>query len=137
MKALEWLLQFLLLLVVVMGVFTFGPTLETRFLPVYSRFTIDQLYPDDQGVRVRFRYTKLRACDSLGFAFYVGDPAHTFQPLVVDAIDGMPPPRPVGEQISNLYRIRGVTTEQFRREVFGIISNRCGPWWATQTRIYP
>lgn len=137
MKTIEWLLQFVLFLVIVMVVWYVGPDLESRFRPVYSHFAIDQIYADPDGTRVRFRYTKYRYCDPVGFTFFAGDPNNSFQPLIVEALDGLQPPKPLGNQVSNLYKVRGVTPEQFRMNVFGVISNRCHGLWTTRTVIYP
>jgi len=137
MKYLNLLLQVCFFVVLVIVIWSAGPYLETKFMPVYSRFDAVTIEPHDDGTLVKFQYTKLRNCDPQGFSFFEGDIGASFRQIVVQPLATLPNPRPVGEQVSLPYLFRGISPTTFRRNVFGEIYNRCHPLWTTRSVIYP
>lgn len=142
-KALTWrLLDFGLVTsavtVLLIAVFTFGPWLETTFLPVYSKFKIISMeeLPDGQA-KVVFRFTKLRQCEPQGAAWFFGEPGSAFRQLKVTVQNPNPTSsRPLGTQITYPY-VMDVTVEQLADATFAEIFNRCHPFWLTRSEIYP
>lgn len=120
-------------------VLVFGPPLETKFFPAYSRFEIIEIaaLPDGNS-QARFRFTKLRSCAPAGFAWYAGDPAAAFRQLTVtvEYQEGEPPVRPLGVNLTSSYVI-DVDPQVLRDGVYAEVFSRCWPFWVTRSVIYP
>lgn len=125
-------------MVLVSALFVFGQPLETRFMPVYSKFEITSVEPHGEAQsRVVFRFTKYRACDPQGFSWYAGDPAASFRQIIIQREGGQGGgSRPLGTQESSPFII-DATPEQLRNIVFAEIYSRCHFLWNTRTDIYP
>ena len=124
--------------VLVMGVYTIGPWLETKFLPVYSRFEIMQIEPYGEGqTRAIFKFTKYRQCEPQGFAWYTGELGAAFRQLRVKVEStGSVPSRPLGVQMTSPYVI-DATPAQVKDATFAEIFSTCHPFWTTRSVIYP
>ena len=121
------------------GVFTIGPAWETRFNPAYSKFQIASVrQTPDGGSLVTFTYTKLRACEPLGFRWFIGEPGAAFRQLeiVSDRPTGQRPNRPIGTHTSVEYKV-DVTPEALVSQGFASIYSNCHPFWVTRSVIYP
>lgn len=118
---------------------TFGPVLETRYNPAYSKFKIAEIrQAPDGGSLVKFTYTKLRACEPLGFRWFIGEPGAAFRQLeiVSDRPAGRRINRPVGTHTSVEYKV-DVTPEALVSQGFASIYSNCHPFWVTRSVIYP
>ena len=125
-------------LVLMMGIFTIGPEIETRFWPVYSKFEIVSIEPygKDQSLAT-FRYNKLRQCAPQGFAWYAGELGGAFRQLTVKTeTPTTGTVRPLGLQLSSPYVI-DAKPETIRSAVFAELYSRCWPLWTTRSVIYP
>lgn len=122
----------------VAAMFTLGPAWETRFYPAYSKFTIASIrQAPDGGSLVKFTYTKLRACEPLGFRWFIGEPGAAFRQL--DVVSERPGPRinrPIGTHTSVEYKV-DVTPEALVNQGFASIYSNCHPFWITRSVIYP
>ena len=80
-----------------------GPPLETRFWPVVSKLQIISMEPAPDGfTKIRAGFNKLRDCEYVGIAWFVGDRSISFERVVValnrDPKDTGSPNRPLGYQ---------------------------------------
>lgn len=121
------------------AVLMLGPSLETRFFPVYSKFEIVKIDETPSGgSRVIFRYYKLRSCAPAGFMWFIGEPGGAFRQI--DILSARPPGvrvnRPIGENTSVPYEIDVPPNELLTRG-FATIYNNCHPLWITRSVIYP
>lgn len=126
--------------VLITAFFVVGPWLETKWYPVYSKFTIIRMEKvGDTQSRVVFRFTKLRQCEPQGSAWFFGEPGAFFRqirttierPKGVDSVI-----RPLGTHISNPY-VMDVSVEQIASATYAEIYSRCHPFWLTRSVIYP
>lgn len=126
------------LMVLISAVFVFGPPLESKLTPVYSKFRIISIEPYGEGqTRAVFEFTKWRQCAPQGFAWYAGNPGAAFRQIDVEIeqqVGGAP--RPLGVQQSSPY-ILDVAPEDLTGIVFAEIYSRCHFLWTTRTDIYP
>lgn len=139
MKVIDWLLTFGLIALGAFAVLTLGPTLESKFFPVYSKFQILKIEQTaDGGSNVVFRYTKLRECRPAGVRWFIGDPGGAYRQI--ELLSSRPPGvrvnRPLGENTSPPYYI-DVSPEVLRTQGFADIYNNCHSLWVTQSSIYP
>lgn len=116
-----------------------GPTLETKFFPVYSKFEILELTAQPEGkTRAVFAYTKLRSCEPVGVNWFMGEPGAAYRQVELMSLN--PPTtssnRPVGFNVTVPYLI-DVTPDVLRHRAFATIYSNCHPFWVTQSRIYP
>lgn len=125
-------------MVMVSALFIFGPPLETKLLPVYSKFEIIEVTPyGENQSRAIFRFTKWRQCDPQGFSWYAGNPGAAFRQIGIKIEQPRPGgPRPLGVQQTSPYII-DVPPEDLRGIVFAEIYSRCHFLWNTRTDIYP
>lgn len=125
--------------VLLIGFFVIGPWIETKWFPVYSKFTIISVERlDDRQSKVVFKFTKYRQCDPQGYGWYFGEPGAAFRQLKV-AIDGRTTTnniRPIGIHISDEYTM-DATVEEIASATFAEIYSRCHPFWLTRSEIFP
>lgn len=138
MKVVHFVLNIAVLLIAVMAIFTFGPLLETKFFPVYSKFQLINATASDKGTSAQFMFTKFRNCDPQGWAFFNGELGQAFYQIPVN-IHGGPDVRirPLGTQQSYVYEFHNVTPEQLASTVFAEIYSHCHPLWLTRSIVYP
>lgn len=131
----DLLLNVMFVFVLIIVARMLGPSLETVFFPVYSKFDPVLIESTEEGVVAQFRYEKLRACPAQGFAWYTGDFGNGGERVSVEPVAQLTP-RTVGEHLTTPYLIRA-TSEQLRDDIRAEIFNRCHPFWLTRTEIYP
>lgn len=138
MKLISFVLTILLSMVLIVLFFSLGPLAEGKLFPVYSHFTIVSADPDNEGVRVVFRYTKYRNCDPLGYQWYADDSDGLGPGVKVLNIKRIAPPnpKPLGTQLSNPIIIEGITPLELPN-VRASIFSRCHPLWVTETIVRP
>ena len=126
--------------VLLVAFYTFAPWLETRWMPVYSKFKVISIERvSDTQSRVVFRFEKLRQCEPQGSAWLFGEPGAAFRQLRITierphGIDSII--RPVGVHVSNPY-LMDTSVEQIASATFAEIYSRCHPFWLTRSEIYP
>lgn len=130
-----YLLSLIVVLVSMMLVMWLGPVIETRFFPVYSRFTVETANEVEGGTEVQFRFTKYRECPARGWAWFIGDFG-----AVSRQVEARPTEnaviRPLGEAVSNTHFI-AATPDDIRHSMFAEIYSRCHIFWLTRTVVYP
>lgn len=127
------------LFIVALGVFVLGPAIETRFFPVYSKFSILTIRPlESGGSEVVFRYFKNRRCEPAGFMWFVGEPGAAFRQIAVesDRPTSTRVNRSVGENTSVPYRV-DVAPDVLAKQGFASVYSNCHPFWVTRSAIYP
>jgi hypothetical protein len=112
-----------------------GPAAETRFFPVYSKFTVVEAIEVEGGTMARFRFTKYRECYARGWAWFIGDFGAISRQVEVRPIDE-PIIRPLGDAVSNPYFI-AATPDQVRDQMHAEIFSRCHLLWLTRSVVYP
>ena len=138
MRFVGWLLNLAIAAVILMGVFTIGPLMETQFLPVYAPFKIINVEPVADGKASRFtiEFRKLRDCAPRGYAWYTTDLGSYTQSLNVTADTSNPVPNmPVGK-FTTAFTIDGVTAADIPSLYAETYSN-CHPFWITKTIVFP
>lgn len=123
------------------GFYSIGPRLETEWWPVVSKLKIVSMEPGDPGwTKIRVTFTKLRDCEYVGLAWYVGQRPNNFERVAViiqrDPKDVGSPNRPLGTQRSGPWLI-AVDSKEFSRATFAQLQHRCHPFWITTTDFYP
>jgi len=130
----------LLLMVVLPTVYTAGPWLETKYWPVFSKFTIVSATEIAPGrTRVVVAFDKNRDCAPAGFGWFSGTRGGPFEELPVIAPmqnTGDASGRPVGRQLSRPFDV-DVPAAQIAGHVFADIYSRCHPLWVTRSEAYP
>jgi len=139
MKMVNFALSVVAAMLLLMSFFTFGPLVESKFFPVYSKFRIIEAEDSPQGARAIFEFNKYRNCDPQGFAFYNGELGQAFHHVMVNVENTSPGSRlrPLGPQLTSVYNLRNVTVDDLKSSVFAEIYSRCHPLWITRTKIYP
>ena len=122
-------------------VWMIGPSIETRFRPVVSKLQILYLEPTDDGrTKMRVAFRKLRDCEYVGIAWYMGDRPREFERVSVvlqrDPTDTGSPNRPMGYQKAGPWII-GMPPDALKSSSFARLSHRCHPFWTTITEFYP
>ncbi|GGE18015.1 hypothetical protein GCM10011390_41480 [Aureimonas endophytica] len=121
--------------------FMLGPALETRYFPVVSKLHITEVDPVSKGISlVRVEFGKLRDCEYLGIAWYVGPEAGAFERVsmvpIRDQDDTSAPSRPVGVHRAGPWRVT-IDAEQVRGKSYVKAYHRCHPFWVTTSDFYP
>lgn len=118
-----------------------GPALETKYYPVVSKLDIVSLRQLPNGrTEIRASFTKLRNCEYLGLAWYVGTRPENFSrvPVILlrDQQDSSSPNRPLGRQQAGPW-IVSMPESELRGRSFAQLTHRCHPFWTTVTEFYP
>lgn len=122
-------------------IYAVGPTLETKFYPVVSKLEIMSIAPNGTGqTEVKAAFRKLRDCEYVGIAWYVGSKTGDFErvsiQLMRDPRDTSSPSRPLGYQRAGPWII-GMSPYDVRNNSFARLTHRCHPFWTTTTDFYP
>jgi hypothetical protein len=126
-------------MVLMMGFFTLGPIIETKFFPAYGKFRLVSVEPyGERQSRAIFQFEKKRACTPAGFAWFNGEIGSSYQVVDfrVDGPSGSGVTRPIGHHVSNPYIIE-VSPNDVRTRLLGEIYSRCHPFWITRSEVYP
>lgn len=126
---------------VVAAIYTAGPALETKYWPVVSKLRIISTEETPEGfIKLRVQFTKLRACEYIGLAWYVGERPDNFERVAVsvmrDPHDVGSPNRPLGTQKAGPW-IVAISSADFYSNSFAQLQHRCHPFWTTTTEFYP
>jgi hypothetical protein len=118
-----------------------GPSIETRFRPVVSKLQILSMEPTADGrTKIKAGFTKLRDCEFVGIAWFVGDRPRDFERVSVvlqrDPADNGSPDRPLGYQRAGPWII-GMPPADLKSNSFARLSHRCHAFWTTITEFYP
>lgn len=131
-----------LILAVVFG-WAVAPTVETKFFPVYSKFTVVTAEQTPEGVIAVFNFTKHRECEPKGLTWYLGEVGASTA-INVAAPEGVRSPRQVGPNTSSPYLIEGITLEDLDTNVIAQLRNQCSDnWfgiqlpWVSVSDVYP
>lgn len=126
----------------VVALFTAGPAIETRWLPVVGKLDILRVdaMPDGQS-EIYVRFDKLRNCKYLGMAWYRGDRTKpSFERVEFDTLlpkgERPNPTRPIGEQVAGPWRI-AMPPDELRGNSFVELRHECHQLWETRTEFYP
>jgi hypothetical protein len=114
------------------AIFSAGPYLETRFFPVVRDTEIEHAERVEGGVSFFVGFTKVRQCEFLGLAWYVGNvrvPVN-FEPSAVNS----PSSRPTGGQYAGPWLV--VTQDASVRGNVAYVYHRCHPLWVTISEFY-
>jgi len=130
----------LILVVMLVGIFTNGPSIETYLHPVTANVELEKIEArGEDSVVVWVSFTKERQCTFKGLAWYYFDPLkkhHTLIPHVfLDDIDLEPESRPVGKQVAGPWLIR-IPLQEIDN-IVGYTKHKCHPFWDTITQFYP
>lgn len=126
------------------GVFIFytvGPSIETRFFPVVSKLQILSIKAvDADHTEIRAGFRKLRNCEYLGIAWYVGTRPDDIERVAVavmrDRNDTSDPNRPVGYHKAGPWIVT-LPLDDVEKRSFAQLAHRCHPFWTTITEFYP
>lgn len=113
-----------------------GPAIETRFLPVYSRFEVESAEPVEGGTLVSFRFTKYRTCEARGWAWYIGEFGAVSRQVEISPAQAISRNRPLGESVSSPY-IMAASPDEIRTQMHAEIYSDCGLPWYTRSVVYP
>lgn len=118
-----------------------GPALETTYWPVVSKLEILSIKPTADGrTEIRAAFRKMRDCEYIGLAWYVGTRPDNFERVSVILLrdgDGTASPnRPVGYQKAGPW-IVGLPPNELTGQSFAQLTHRCHPFWTTVTDFYP
>ncbi len=114
-------------MVLMMGVFTIGSLIETKFWPAYGKFRLVSVEPYGDGYsKAVFAFEKKRSCTPAGFAWFNGEIGNSYQVVDfrVDGASGSGVTRPPGHHISSPYIIEvnpnEVRTSHLARSTAGV-----------------
>ncbi len=118
-----------------------GPAFETKYNPVVSKLEITSMRQLSDGrTEIRAAFRKLRNCEYIGLAWYVGTRPDRFERVPVtlmrDQDDTGSPNRPVGYQSVGPWII-GLSIDDLRGHSFAQLVHRCHPFWNTITDFFP
>ena len=121
--------------------YAIGPALETKYRPVVSKLEITSIKETTDGrTEIRAAFRKLRNCEYIGLAWYVGTRPDNFERVPVtlmrDQDDTGSPNRPIGYQSVGPWII-GLPPSQLRGRSFAQLMHRCHPFWTTVTDFFP
>lgn len=116
-----------LILAVVFG-WAVAPTVETKFFPVYSKFTVKTALQTPEGVLATFDFVKNRECQSKGLTWYLGEVGASTA-VNVEAPEGVRSPRPIGPNTTSPYLIEGITLADLETNVIAQLRNQCSDNW--------
>ncbi|KQT54611.1 hypothetical protein ASG43_03225 [Aureimonas sp. Leaf454] len=121
--------------------FMVGPALETRFFPALGKMKITSVEAlTGETSIVRTAFSKLRACEYLGIAWYYGSEAGVFERVSMVPIrnpdDTSSPNRRVGLQRAGPWRIT-IPEGDVRTRSYVQAFHRCHPFWTTVSEFYP
>ena len=119
--------------------FWFGPSIETRFFPVFSYFRIiDAVEIAPNEIRVRVAFEKMRQCAPAGYGWYIGRrDSGDFEEIDVDALGSANAVRPEGRQISRPFVLHMSAADLESGAVFANVFSRCHQLWLSRTEVYP
>lgn len=138
MRLINWALNVIVAMLMMMTFFFFGPIIESKFWPVYSRFTAVEVKDvPERGVSATFQFTKLRNCDPQGYAWYNGELGNSFRQLNIRSIPQVTRRSPLGTQLTSPIVLEGVTVPELTTSVFAIVYSRCHPLWISESLVYP
>lgn len=106
----------------------FMPYFEGAVWPVTTPISILSTTPADDGLDIRFAYSKLRACERIGAYIKQGTMEVGFEPIGSD-----PSTIGLGISISRLWHVELKTLT--RAEIWFVY--RCNPLWITISKVYP
>lgn len=132
-RALDWFLNAVIVVLILLGIFVAGPEIETRWFPAYSRFEVLKIEPHEKGSKVTVRYSKFRDCIPQGYAWYLGDLGDNMRQLTVSA-NLTAPSLPIGRHTST--QIIEVTPEEFAGSLYAEVFSKCHPFWITRSVVF-
>ncbi len=116
----------------------FGPMLETRFYPVFSKFKIISIVdiPGEDAATLSIEGYKLRDCIPQGYAWYSGDFGTYLRQLnVAGNARNQAPMIPLGKFYST-FKVEGLR-ESTAPKLYAETFSRCWPFWVTRSVVYP
>lgn len=135
MKVITLFLYVLFTMVLVLAFFTVGPWIETKYFPVYSKFTIVESQQTPEGLQMVARFTKKRNCDPQGYGWFVGD-FGALRQVRLHTLPGYTIHRPLGTQLTQPFVVKELTVADLAN-IYAEVYHRCHPLWITRTVIYP
>lgn len=119
-----------------LGMVTFGPGLEGRFLPVIKDYQLDNVRMlQDGGFSFRPTFIKARDCTYFGVTWFAQDGDGNLTRIQLGRMDaGSPATGPTGRRVGDrvvLHPPAGTTS------IFGLNHHDCGPLWQTRTLVGP
>lgn len=140
-RAAGWLLTAAVLMLAIMGIWTVGPALESRFWPVVEPLEITRVEPVGQDqTRIWIRFQKRRVCSPIGVFWYRGTRDGLFEPVrfIVERRGAGGQGyvnRPLGAQESGPWLI-DLPMRDVQDRAFADAQHTCWPLWPTISRFY-
>ena len=128
----------------VITVWSFGPAVERAWFPVVGKLQILRSTEIEPGItEIYAQFRKVRDCEYVSVAWYIGNPNGDFQQVRVQTIvnpdmlnEVQSPTRPLGTSNAGPWRI-GMSLADLKNNSFAILSHQCHPFWVTRTNFYP
>lgn len=123
-------------LVVISAVRIFGPEIETRLFPVYSKFEIHSIESvSPTQTRVVFEFQKLRQCEPRS-ASWADDELGQEYKIILEGDPNLVP-RDLGQQLSRP-RLFDASVDEVENRLVAYIVSRC-PFmpWDTRSEVFP
>lgn len=125
-------------------IYAVGPAVERTWRPVVGKLQVLSAVEIEPGItEIHAQFRKVRDCEYLNVAWYVGDPNGEFRQVRVqnlvdpDALNEViSPTRPLGLSVAGPWRI-AMSLDDFEHNSFAILSHQCHPFWVTRTNFYP
>lgn len=125
-------------------VWAIGPSVERAWRPVVGKLEILSRVEIEPGItEINARFRKIRDCEYVSVAWYVGNPNSDFRQVRVQTIvdpeqlqEAQAPTRPLGTSIAGPWRV-AMTADDLDNNSFAILTHRCHPFWMTTTNFYP
>lgn len=124
-------------------IWSVGPSIEARFLPVATKLNVHQMVSDPAGTKIESAsFVKLRDCQFHGIAwFHILGGNQVVQVPVISmqqqpgALPGFYN-RPTGSNVVGPWFI-GLKLREVVYHSFARVEHRCHPFWITNTPFYP
>lgn len=140
-RAIDWFLNALIFLMMVISIWWVGPLAETRLYPVVSPLTITKIEPagPDQS-RIMIEFEKYRNCPPIGVFWYNGRADGVFSAVKFTVetrpVDEPHVNRPLGKQTAGPWLV-DLPPDQVLTAAFVETQHQCHPLWPTVSKFGP
>lgn len=127
---------FVILVVLVLPTFWFGPAFETKHFPVVVDYLATPEFENDPNYAwYTISFNKVRDCEPLNiFAWYVVDAQGRQTRVAIRPGNPSPIYRPFGKNLIPNYRVDSLRRVPYTSQKL-IMAHRCHPFWVTRTVI--
>jgi hypothetical protein len=144
----RWLLIFTQIILVpiaivwiLIGLFHYGPAIETALFPVVEKLVIvgEREAPGGK-TEIDAYFVKVRNCEYVGIAWFVHEADQVDRRVSVELLrrpeDTSSPNRPVGAQRAGPWII-DIPFGELRETSAAVLYHKCHPFWLTTTEFFP